>query len=191
MALRRQYKEVFVFTYEDALYHKLLLEAGVTDELLPAVERLLAEEEPLSEVAVDLAYANDDANKQLSALNEYLSKADERSLNMDTVLEKLMGYFRKTYEKNTNAPDGLINIMYSVGMHDQYTYDNWQQLWMLNDYYCLSLDGTITKNSFKECLEAYLYKGMILDPLAMAIPKRKPDLLERIKNALKGVTGEQ
>lgn len=172
-----------MLTYEDALFHKLLLEAGVTNEFAPLIDRMLAEEEPLSELALELAYSGADANKQLAALNAFLSRASELSVDMDEVYAKLIGYFRSRYELAPDDVDALVGAMYRVGMNPEYAYDNWPQLWTCSDYYILSLDGVIAPDKFKAYLLSILYGGECIDPWE---PHRKPGLIERLKALMNG-----
>ncbi len=172
-----------MLTYEDALCHKMLLEAGVRGELAPVIERLLAEEDPLSDVAADLAFAGNDANRQISALNKYLSNKDEADINMDAVHEKLIAYFRSIYEKRPEELAGLVNLMYDIGTNSEYAYENWHQLWECSDYYLLTLDGTISQAKFREYIEAFLYRGESISPWEPEPYPQKQDLRTKVKNA--------
>lgn len=173
-----------MLSYEDAMYHKLLLEADVKGELRPVIDRLLAEEEPLSDVALALAYAGDDANKQLSALNEYLSKADEAEIDMETIRNKLMEYFRGRYEKDPDDIGELVGLMSHVGMDSEYAYKNWPHMCICGDYYELSVEGILSPEEFKAYFLSVLYGGEIIDPWDGL--KKKAGLIGRIKRIVCG-----
>ena len=59
-------------TYEYAAYFRLLLLCGYKDELQQYVEKALLEQDPLSDVVLELSLSGSNDKKMLSVLNEYL-----------------------------------------------------------------------------------------------------------------------
>ncbi|MBR6608693.1 MAG: hypothetical protein IKK99_00580, partial [Oscillospiraceae bacterium] len=60
-------------TYEYAIYFKILYESGYTDELIQYVNKALDEQDPLSDIIVDLSFAGNNETKILEILNEYIN----------------------------------------------------------------------------------------------------------------------
>lgn len=180
-----------MLTNEEAFYHKLLLEAGVTEELDPVVDRLLAEEEPLSDVALRLAYCHGDPNEQLSALNEYLSGVAFESIDTNAVLEKLKAFFRKTYEADPDDLKRLSDLMYRISLRTGLEHEgSWFQLWMIGEYYVCVEDRSMNIDDFRERLIAFLYRGENVYPWkadqAQAKHDKKPGILLKLRKMLFG-----
>lgn len=184
-----------MLTNEEAFYHKLLLKAGVTEELDPVVDRLLAEEEPLSDVALRLAYCHGDPNEQLSALNEYLAGVPFESIDTNAVFEKLREYFRKEYEAAPDNLKRLSDLMYRISERTGHELEEpWYQLWMIGEYYVCVEDRSINIDDFRERLIAFLYRGENVYPWkadqGQAKHEKKPRLLSRIREILFGRNGK-
>lgn len=180
-----------MLTNEEAFYHKLLLEAGITDELEPVIDCLLAEEEPLSDVTLRLAYGRDDPNEQLSALNEYLDGVPFESMDTNAVFEKLREYFRKTYEAAPDNLKRLSDLMYHISLSTEHEHDEpWQQLWAIGDSYDLVEDGILSVDEYREHLIAFLYRNEFVYPWkadqGQAKYEKKPRLFSMIREILFG-----
>lgn len=180
-----------MLTNEEAFYHKLLLEAGETEELEPVIDRLLAEEEPLSDVTLRLAYCHGDPNEQLSALNEYLSGISFESMDTNTVFEKLKAYFRKAYEADPDDLKRLSKLMYRISNRTGHDLEEpWFQLWMIGEYYDCVEDLSMHPDDFRERLVAFLYRGEKVYPWkadqGQVKHDKKPRLLSRISEILFG-----
>ena len=181
-----------MLTHEEALYQKLLLEAGITDELEPVVDRLLNEEEPLSDVALRLAYCHGDTNEQLAALNVYLSGVTFESMDTNAVFEELKAYFRKAYEADPDDLKRLSKLMYRISNRTGHDLEEpWFQLWMIGEYYDCVEDLSMHPDDFRERLTALLYRGEKVYPWkadqGQVKHYKKPRLLSRIGKILFGI----
>ena len=180
-----------MLTHEEAFYHKLLLEVGVTGELEPVLDRLLAEEEPLSDVTLRLAYCHSDPNEQLSALNEYLSGVSFESMDTNAVFEKLRAYFRKAYEADPDDLKRLSGLMYRISNRTGHELEEpWFQLWMVGEYYDCVEDLSMHPDDFRERLVAFLYRGEKVYPWktdqAQAKHGKKLGILPKLRELLFG-----
>lgn len=179
-----------MISFEDALYFKLLLEVGVSDVPDDYLEKALEEEEPLSDVALELAYSGGDRNAQLTALNKYLSGAKADRIDIASVVDRVFDRFVHEYEsidKNEyylNSINGLVDSMYRTYRSADASgfFENNAEIKHFNvidDYYQLACDGVIPESDFRECLEALLYKREFVSPWKRYTPR--PGLFERIK----------
>ena len=176
-----------MLTWEEALYQKMLLEAGVADELTPVIDRMLAEEDPLSDAAVDLAFAEVDQERLLTVLNEYLSKADAAAIDMGAVYGRLKGYFRTVYERDREDIGGLVKLMQCIGTGSEYALENWRRLCECAEYYERSLDGTVSPEKFREELEGFLFGvDSIGSRKAQQTVPDSADIFARLKALLAG-----
>ncbi len=87
-----------MFSPEDVLFYKLMLESGCPELLDEALDAALKEEDPLSEVVLDLAYSGEDENARLSALNKYLENVPDNKIDADAVVDRIFGLFIEKYE---------------------------------------------------------------------------------------------
>lgn len=85
-------------TYECAAYFRLLLLCGYKDELQQYVEKALLEQDPLSDVVLELSLSGSNDKKMLSVLNEYLRQVKDSDIDYDnTVFEQIISFLRKRY----------------------------------------------------------------------------------------------
>ncbi len=181
-----------MLTYEDALFHKLLLESGETGELEPAIDRLLSEEEPLSEVVLQLAYAGGDPKKQLSALNGYLREAPEGSVDTDAVFHRLAEYLRRLYQADPSDLRRIGTLMYEFARNAGLGHDYpWYELEQLGDCSELIDEDLIEPAEYARSVENYLYKGELVYPRYRTDSRKKPGLIERIKKLLRSKRGSK
>lgn len=176
---------------EDALFYKILLESGCPEELDEALGRALEEENPLSDVVLDLAYSGEDQNSRLSALNKYLESVPPERIDTDAVVDRIFEFYIEKYNKidknegyikNVNGFMAMIFGTYLSTAELKCLEDNslLNYFKTLSDYYELTEEGIIEENAFRECLEALLYKkerSSLWRPVA-----QKKSLLDLIKS---------
>ena len=63
-------------TYEQAVFFKILLSLGYREELNAFINTAIEAEEPLSDIILELSFAENDLNRQISMLNEYITSAN-------------------------------------------------------------------------------------------------------------------
>lgn len=153
-----------MLTYEQAMYHKLLLEAGMTDETNATIEQLIEDENPLSDVATELAYAGKDINKLLSALNAYLEFVPIDSIDMNAVFDQMRTHFFKAYESAPDDLGRLINDMYRVSdyafaVDPEYRAAWWKFSLPVDNYSLYVADGYASEDEFRGWLERFLIDG--------------------------------
>ncbi|MBR4435880.1 MAG: hypothetical protein IKS90_07295 [Clostridia bacterium] len=153
-----------MLTYEQAMYHKLLLEAGMTDETNATIEQLIEDENPLSDVATELAYAGKDINKLLSALNAYLEFAPIDSIDMNAVFDQMRIHFFKAYESAPDDLGRLINDMYRVSEYAfavdaEYRAPWWKFSFPDDNYSLYVADGYVSEDEFRVWLKSFLTSG--------------------------------
>ena len=184
-----------MLTHEEAYYQKLLIEVGVTGELEPVVDRLLAEEEPLSDVALRLAYCHGNTNEQLSALNEYLSGVSFEIMDTNAVFEELKAYFCKAYEADPDGLKRLSKLMHQISNRTGHEHEEpWFQLWMVGEYFNCVEDSSMSIDDFRERLIAFLYRGEKVYPWkadqGQVKHEKKPRLFSRLKELIFGRNGK-
>ena len=85
-------------TFEYAAYFKLLLLCGYNDELQKYIDTALIEQNPISDIVLELSTSSSDDKKMLSALNEYLLQVKDTGIDYDkTVFELVMSFLKIKY----------------------------------------------------------------------------------------------
>lgn len=149
-----------MLTYEEALYHKLLLVAGENDQFELLLDHLLEDEDPLSEVALNLSACRGDHGAIIDVLNHYLSTAGEGQIDVNAVFDRIVAYLRQWYEAKPDKLKELANIMYLIASGpEQYYVDPWLQLNNASDEYDLVSIGVLRESKYRKLLKAFLYDG--------------------------------
>lgn len=82
-------------TYEQAVFFKILLSLGYREELNAFINTALEAEEPLSDIILELSFAENDLNRQISLLNEYIIYANTAVDYDGAVFSLLLDFLRK------------------------------------------------------------------------------------------------
>ena len=72
-------------TVEQAYYHKLMLEVGLTERFDAELDELLEQEDPLSELTLALSTCGGDRNEQIHILNEFVLSVPKEQIDKDAV----------------------------------------------------------------------------------------------------------
>lgn len=152
-------------TYEYASYYKLMLLCGYTDELISHVNRALNEQEPISDIILDLGFAGENPKKLLSALNAYLGQIKFSDIDYDgTVFNLVMDFLKRKYVDESMSRKDMTKLMYRFATHtEQYLAgeimdDPWYTMYFLDDLLYDAEHGYISKQSFECAFDDYLNK---------------------------------
>ena len=87
--------------YSCALYHKLMLYAGVTDSYDEWINKTLEQNESLEGVVLDLSFCSTDREKTISVLNEYLD--NETEIELDETFDYIWRDLKERWISQTNS----------------------------------------------------------------------------------------
>lgn len=169
-------------TPDQAQYYLLMLRMGEYDEYDRALDRLLEEQDPLSELVLELAFCMSDREQTISVLRNFLldHPADEGKL-----MESQLDWVRTQYrEKAMTALQASQYLYFLITEHD------WEEPWVSLYRYCdvheLYEDGFISLTAFEQCFEAELLRGESLDPWQLQQEEtRQKSLLGRLRDLIK------
>ena len=128
-------------TVEQAIYFKVLLSNGYTEELLQYVNTALEAQSTLSDVVLELAYAGNDREKLISILSEYLIELKNDEVDFDgKLIDMFLAFFRRKYREENMPIDELVTVMHSCAMCHSNLYpvfDNplWYTMYILDECY--------------------------------------------------------
>jgi hypothetical protein len=148
-------------TYEYAVYYKLLLLCGYTDELYNFIDQALIEQDPISPVVLDLSSAGTDKNKLLSVLNAYLLDVNDSDIDYNgTVLRLILAFLNRKYAQEAMPMAELTKLMcHIVDYTDRVYGDPWRTMFELGILFDEAESGYICKESYLRQFHAFLNDG--------------------------------
>ena len=143
-------------TREDALYFKLLLQAGFWDSYEEWLNRYLITQEPLSDLTMELSYCVSDAEKTISLLHAYCG---DLPVDKDAVCEKLRLFLKDAFGTNRLTAEETTTLLYrfSLGIDTPVNSDSalWWTMYLLDDARI-----SMEPSTFRERFTAYLEHGI-------------------------------
>ena len=163
-----------MITHEDAYYFMVLLNLGISDEYDKCLDLHLENENPLSEIVMNLALCGSDVNKTIACLLSYSKQAPT---DYSEVCTRLRMFLKKGHESGKYTTAETVNMMYRFAIVHGDPADcdfnhGWQDMFYLEEYYSLVEDGIIPRENFDRAFYAFLYDGTSVDYDAMW--KREP-----------------
>lgn len=153
-------------TLERAYYHKLMLEAGLSESFDRELDELLEQEDPLCELVLALSTCGGDRNEQIHILNEFALSVPKEQIDKDAVFSMVIEAFRARYEK---SPGDLREITYQMGSVAWYsgwwTDDPWNAMYLMSDWYGDIEYRLLPKEAFWESFRKLIYHGEVFDPV--------------------------
>ena len=173
-------------TYEYAAYFRLLLLCGYNDELEEYVDAALVEEDPLSDIILELATTGQDVNKKLSVLNEYLLQVKDSDIDYDkTVFELVMSFLRKRYVEDKMSMKSIVDLMYHISVYtDRYYDDPWNTMYLMGDLYFDAGIGYVDKADYQRKFDAFINDNICFDAYPPILPKES--FFKRLFNKIFG-----
>ena len=146
-------------TYEDAYYHKLLLQFGFDGGYDAWLDGWLEAENPLSDIVLALADCGSDRNRTVSVLhNFYLNqKIDEPA-----VCDRLRLFLKEEYLAGRMDRNAVLKAMVTfASAHEYPCCDPWYSMYVLYWHHRESTEtGWFSEKSFMPIFEAYLLEGI-------------------------------
>lgn len=151
-------------TGEQAVYFKLLLANGYAEEMKAYIDRQLEEQEIPYEIILELAYAGNDVNKLISALNEYTLK---REIDYDgTVFRMVLDFIGKEYRGGRLSVKEAIDLMGNIAWMTKRQFDlPWENMYLMSDYFSDAQSGWwgMSMEKFEKQFEIFLDSGIWKD----------------------------
>lgn len=140
-------------TIERAYYHKLMLEAGLTEHFDKELDELLEQENPLSELVLALSTCGGDRNEQIHILNDYILSVPKDQNYADAVFSLVADEFLARYEKGPEALEQILRDMHCVANSFGFdANDLWLSMWELDCFYDELAYGAVTEEGLREAI---------------------------------------
>ncbi len=146
-------------TYENAFYHTLMLQLGLPGDFDAEFDKMLEEEDPLSDLALALVDCGGDRGKQLDVLKEYLYPVVPGQIDDQAVARLILDRFRALFEE---APGRLVQIAKwmdeAAMLSGCYPDGLWAEMVKPHDYYDLAVEGIYSMGVFVKSFLQLLYR---------------------------------
>lgn len=155
-------------TYEYAAYFRLLLLCGYNDELQQYVDKALVEEEPLSDVVLELALTGADDRKKLSVLNEYLRQTDDSDIDYDNaVFDYVMSFLKRKYIDESMSLEAVTELMYRFAIYTKRWHDEpWYTMDTMSGVLSEVRDGCVSIEVYRRRFEKFINDRVLLSELS-------------------------
>ena len=173
-------------TYENAVYLKITLLCGYKDELWAYVDQALVEQDPLSDVVLELSTAGSDDKKLLSVLNEHLLKIRDSDIDYNkTVFDLVMSFLKRKYVEDSMSMADITSLMYRIAVYtERYLDEPWHTMYFMGDIFAEAEAGVVDKEDYQRIFDAFLNEGICFCDYPS--PKPKESILKRIIEKLLG-----
>ena len=173
-------------TFEYATYFKLLLLCGYNDELQKYIDIALIEQNPISDIVLELSTSSSDDKKMLSALNEYLLQVKDTDIDYDkTVFELVMSFLKIKYIEESMPMADITRLMYKFAVYTEHYFDEpWYTMYFMGDLFDDAESGYIDKNDFQRKFIAFLNEGICLCDYPPV--QAKESILKKILRKVRG-----
>jgi hypothetical protein len=145
-------------TYEYAVYFKLLLLCGYSDELQNYIDNALIEQNPLSDIVLELSQTNNNTKTALFVLNQYLSNVNDTDIDYDNgVFNLIMDFLKKEYTSGNLNIKETTDLMYKIALNTNHELQEpWQTMYYLGDFYGEAEEGYFDMDDFKRKFDAFI-----------------------------------
>lgn len=147
-------------TREDAYYFTILLKSGFHGEYDAWLDRQLEEEDPLSDLVLKLALCASDVNKIISCLQNYCADLPAGELDEDAVCERLRLFLKEEHHSGRLSKEQTVYAMHcfarSHGNPGDFGEGSWNDMYFMEDSYCLAKEGHASWEAFDKAFYGYL-----------------------------------
>ena len=149
-------------TFEQAAYFRLLLLCGYGEELEKYLDTALEEQEPLTDIVLELATCGPDEKRILSILNSYIWQVKESEIDYDeAVFPMVMSFLRRKDQDQRLSAKEMTDLMYKIARNsDRYMGEPWLTMYLLGDRYSDMEAGYLDRNVFWNEFHAFLYHNV-------------------------------
>ena len=150
-------------TVEEAVYYKYLLLCGYAGELEEYVDRALEEEDPLSNIILELSTCGSSHNRILEVLNSFILSVPKEQIDQSRIFSLVLDFLRRLYHDESMPMDKLTELMYRISVQ---TEDAWEEPWhtmnIMGDLYNEAQIGFICMDSYMETFHRFINEGLCI-----------------------------
>ena len=148
-------------TVEQAAYHKLFLQNGLTEHFDRDVDKRLERENPLSDLTLALSTCGGKREEQIHILNEYILNTAPEQIDKDTVFSFVADELRERFEENPDTDlEAFTMLMHVIARDSDWwrDFEPWATMYEMPDFYEAAYkDHIISEACFRSILRRLLY----------------------------------
>lgn len=170
-------------TIDRAYYHKLMLEVGLTESFDCELDKLLEQEDPLSELTLDLSICGGNRNEQIHILNDFVCSVPKEQIDSDAVFSLVASDILNYCEKTGDDLEGILRRVHSVAESSEFEADEpWHSLWSILFLYDDIELGWTTETKIRETLTDLLRnRTPLFEPLSLQPAEKRQSLTAYFK----------
>lgn len=164
-------------TPERAAYHALMLRVGLRDTFDREFDEALEQEEPLSDLILDLSSSASDINGTISVLQNFCC---DHPPDIDDVYDLVWQDLCARFRSGSLSDLELANLTWTLAemAEDRWNAD-WQDFRTLEYHYETLLDGMIREEDYLRCRELFLTRRACTTDSHPAPARKKKTLFQR------------
>lgn len=143
--------------HEYAVFFKLLLLCGYKDDMEQYLDTALVEQNPLSDIVLELSSTGLDDKKRLSMLNEYIRQVQDSDLDYETVFKLVMAFLKRKYVEGAMSIKDMTGLMERIAVYtERYQDEPWQTMYVLGILFDEAEEGYIDKADYQRTFDAFV-----------------------------------
>ena len=171
---------------DDAYYHLLLMKSGLDDGYDPWLDGYLEEEDPLSDIVLNLVSCGSNLNETISCLNAYCGPEPE--VDEGLLCDRLRNFLKDAYRSGQMSQREVVDAMHRIALAHGAPWDVeagiWDGFYYMEDRLELVDDGFASREVFDSAFQAFLDDGIYCEETQW---ERSPSRKVRFCNFLNSV----
>lgn len=173
-------------TVEQAIFYKYILISGFAEELNAYVDKCLYDEDPVSEIILDLSACGSDRKKSLQVLNAFIAQFDSEQIDDNEVFNLTRQFLKHKYLNEKMPIEKVADTMHRIAwLTDRESNNPWQTMHILGGLYGEAESGYIIMEGYLEDFNDFINDGILMDFTTIDEPPPKPSFFKRILNKLR------
>lgn len=150
---------------EEIFYHKTLFALGISQNYHQWLDYYTKNEDPLSDIILELSFCSSDTEKTISVLNDYCL---DHNYDKSAVCDMFRLFFKEEYYSKRMDKAEVVSWMYRLYLilvnESRDFYDSeLENMFCLDEYYSMAQDGIITWENYDTVFFDYLDNGKPVD----------------------------
>jgi len=169
---------------EEAFYYKVLISCGIYDGYSDWLNWHLENEEPLSDIVLELSFCGSDNDKTIRHLHNYCL---EYGFDEKNVCEKLRLFLKESYYSNKMSKEEVISNMYLFANNIEETtfeldMNIWGDMFYMEYYYSLALEMENFQEQLDSAFLKYLNDGasIVSDSIFYSTKPKKESFYKKV-----------
>ncbi len=170
-------------TNETALYFKLLLQTGMTDEYARQTAQLFYTEQSLSGVLLELFECKSEADRGNPdpAISILAQATRDKKIDTDAVLALFTETLRLALDDGRMTQEAVVKAMrLAAEQTGKWEREPWYSMYHMTTYYAHALNGKFDKALFDDALQNFLVDHTLLKDAVESAPANKETFREKI-----------